>query len=138
MTQPPEPPQIDVRRLPPDAPMERAHTAALITHLNQSADARIQVTKANVNLWHDVLRGRPFGDVLRAAEGYYRHYDPKIAQKDALSIGLLGHLLREQAELEERRHRVIEPRKGSRMPRHVLERLQARGILTDRDPNNDQ
>ena len=138
MTQTPEPRQIDVRRLPPDAPMERAHTAALITHLNQSADARIQVTKANVNLWHDVLRGRPFGDVLRTAESYYKHYDPKITYKDALSIGALGHLLREQDALEERRHRVIEPRKGGRMPRHVLERLQARGILTDRDPNNYQ
>lgn len=132
------PPQIDIRTINPDDMMERWHVGALLTHLNQSADARIQTTKANVNLWHDVLAFCKFGEALRAAEGYYRKYDAKQPDRQPLGIATLGHLIKERLEYEERKaaHQLPPPKVNKRrMPRKTLLKMQAAGILLDRDPN---
>ena len=119
-------PQIDVRSIPPDDPMQRHHTAALLAHLNQS-DARIQVTKANISIWQETLLGEKFGDVLEVAHGYYRTYDPKQADKAALTIGTLGHLLRERRRVSEAKSRpaVERSRKYGGPPPHIKAKLDA-------------
>lgn len=61
--------QIDIRSLDFDAAMYRTYTAGLLTHPNQS-NARIQLTKNQVMIWHETLQGAP-------------------------NIGTLGYLIRE-------------------------------------------
>lgn len=115
---------IDIRAIPPDQPMQRAHTAALLAHLNQS-DARVQATKANVTIWQEALIGERFGDVLEAAHGYYRTYDPNQTDKAALTIGTLGHLLRERHRVTDAKARpqVERARKYGGPPPHIAEKL---------------
>lgn len=140
MTPPdPEPEPIDIRSIRDDEQMVRPLVSALITHLNQSADARIQVTPANVTLWHDVLAPATFGEALTAAHGYYRKYDPKNPDRPPLGIGTLGHLIQERLEYEERlRAHQLPPAKidKRKMPRRVLLKFQAAGKLLDRNPDD--
>lgn len=119
-------PQIDVRSINPEDKMQRHHTAALLAHLNQS-DARVQATKANVSVWQETLLGERFGDVLDTAHGYYRNYDPKQSDKGALTIGTLGHLLREKHRVQaaKERQRIEPPRKYGGPPPHVKAKLDA-------------
>ena len=127
-------PQIDVRAINPDDPMQRHHTAALLAHLNQS-DGRVQATKANVTIWHETLQGKRFGDALDAAHGFYRDYDPKQPDRDALVIGTLGHLIREKQRYQERKARarqVERTRKYGGPPPHVKAKLEAFKAKHDR------
>lgn len=118
-----EPQQIDIRSMNPDDRMERMHTASLLTHLNQS-DARIQATKANVTIWHEALGGKRLGDVLEAAHDHMRRYDPKNPDHSALSIGVLGYLVRERQEHRQRIEAARKPlpeRKGGGPPPHIAD-----------------
>lgn len=119
--------QVDIRSMNPDDRMERIHTAALLTHLNQS-DARIQATKANVTIWHEALAGKRLGDVVKAAHDHLRRYDPKNPEHSALTIGVLSYLVREQVEHRQRveaARKPLPPARSSGPPPHIAEKFAA-------------
>ncbi|GAB3192056.1 hypothetical protein [Nesterenkonia suensis] len=132
-------PDINLNNIPRDDRIERHHAAMLVGYCS-SIDARVQPTTANTDLWYDALAGAPFGiihDTIKAWHLVYRNkeyrpvIDPATIRKEA----------KQQIEVEQLRHHALTrgptpTRAPRRMPKRTLRRFQAKGYLTDRNPND--
>lgn len=115
--------------------IERHHAAALLTYASQ-IDPRVQLTDPNADVWYEALRGGTFGAAHEIIQAYYKRYDPKAPDAKPITPGYIRYTAIDRKTYQERREAAIDPpppRKGRKMPRHVLEKFQANGYLLDRD-----
>ena len=125
----------DLAQPGPDTRIDQYAADYLLIWANQ-IDARIQSTDANAELWAYHLANRRYGTCQQIIADYYG----KTGSRGELSPITPGQIRKEYMHRQsshEAKQRALGPganRRNSRMPRHVLERFQAMGMLTDRDP----
>ena len=112
---------------------------ALLTFARQNDHLVVDADGA-LETWANHLAHIPLGAGKLIVQDYYgKHPDPE--NRKPIDASFIRKLYSSKHRELAARQRALEPpppRAGSRMPRHVLEKLQARGILTDRNPHDYQ
>lgn len=127
----------DLAQPGPDARINQYAADYLLIWANQ-IDARIQSTDANAELWAYHLKDRRYATCQQIIADYYGKTGNR-GELDPITPGQIRKEYIHRQSSYEAKQRAIGPRshtRSSRMPRHVLERFQSKGILTDRDPTD--
>lgn len=126
---------ININNIPRDSTIDRPLTAALVGYV-ASIDSRVMATDGNVDIWEKAFSGAPFGLIRDTIDAWFLTYR-NADYRPVIDPAQIRREARRQMEVEQLRNRALEPpapKAKRRMPRHVLERFQAMGMLTDRDP----
>lgn len=99
-------------------------------------DGRVTAEDATADIWGKALIGLGEDLVKDIIVNYYAGHDPRQPDRQKISPGWIKAEAKSRRERVQNLARLEKPyqRKGSRMPAHVLHKLQQRGYLTDRDP----
>lgn len=126
---------MNIDAVDPEVIIDRQYATILLGYA-AGMDGRILATDENADVWLSALAGGRFGAAVTVIKDYYRRYDPKAPKLDAITPGYIRYTAIERKTYQERREAALDPpppRKGRKMPRHVLEKFQANGYLLDRD-----
>lgn len=131
--------QINIDTIPRDSRIERPHAAALVGYV-ASIDGRVLATDATVSIWEKAFSGAPFGLIRDTIDAWFLTYR-NADYKPVIDPADIRRQAKRQMEVEDLRRRSIagpvRQRKG-RPPRRFIEAMQAKGILTDRNPEEYQ
>ncbi|WP_147107182.1 hypothetical protein [Nesterenkonia populi] len=129
-------PAQDHHALNPGEPIAHHRIPDLVRYV-AGTDGRITPERATFDIWARTIVGLGSALVADIIQAYYARHDPKHPDKAPISPGWIRAEANSRIERAQNLAQIDapRPRKGGRMPRHVLEKFQAKGYLQDRDPS---